>query len=398
MFAKKSHNIINIISLIALTGIVVGVTALVIVLSVFNGFDSLIKGMYSSINPDLKIFPVEGKVFTTASPEFDKLRTHPGVAAISQTMEENAIFSFGAKKHIGTIKGVDTYYTDVCRIDSLITEGEFTLGNNAQPFAVLGCGVAYHLEANLSHLEPMMVYIPKRGKSALSMQAAFARQAIMPAAICAVEQEFDMQYVIAPIEFVRQLLQYDTTIVTALEIKTAKGYSSERLQKDIQNIIGKKYKIQNRYQQNESLYRTMKTEKLVIGLILVLILIIASFNIVGSLSMLIIEKRDDVDILRSLGADNKLIQKIFLKEGMLISFAGTFIGTVLGLILCWIQIVFQVIRLDSRGNFIIDAYPVDIRLLDIAIIVAVVLIIGYLCARIPVQLVTKKILKSEKNN
>lgn len=395
LFAKKSHNIINIISLISLTGVTVGVMALVIVLSVFNGFDSLIKQMYSSIDADLKIIPAEGKSFSTASPTFINLKGHDGILAMSEVLEENAIFAYSSKKHIGTIKGVSNSYHNICGIDSLICNGTFNLWNGIQPLAIMGRGVAYYLNADLSHLEPIMVYIPKRGKSGLSMEAAFERRSIMPSGIFTVEQDIDVQYVISPIEFVRKLLQYDSTMVSAIEIKAAEGYSTDKLKKEVETIVGSNFKVQNRYQQNESLYRTMKTEKLVIGLILVLILIIASFNIVGSLSMLIIEKRKDVEILRSLGADNELIQKIFLHEGLLISIAGTVIGTVLGLVLCWIQIAFKVIRLDSRGSFIIDAYPVDIQFTDIAIILAVVLSIGYFCARFPVRIITKRIFNSQ---
>lgn len=391
LFAKKSHNIINIISIISLVGVAVGVMALVIVLSVFNGFDSLIKKMYSNIDADIRIVPIEGKTFSTSTSAFINLNNHKGIEAIAEVLEENAIFSYGSKKHIGTIKGVSRNYQDISGIDSVICNGQFGLWRENQPLAIMGRGVAYYLNVSIAQFEPITVYIPKRGKSALSMEAAFERRSIMPSGVFAIEQDFDVQYTIAPIEFVRKLLVYDSTIVSAIEIKAKNGYSINTLKAEIENIMGDKFKVQDRYQQNESLYRTMKTEKLVIGLILVLILVIASFNIVGSLSMLIIEKRKDVGILKSLGADNDLIKNIFLHEGILISVAGTVLGAGLGLILCWIQTTFKIIRLDNRGSFIIDAYPVEVQFFDIAIILTAVLIIGYLCARFPVRMITKRI-------
>jgi lipoprotein-releasing system permease protein len=398
LFAKKSHNIINIISIISLIGVATGVMALVIVLSVFNGFDSLISRLYSSIDADIRILPQEGKTFSVATPEFNRISRMKGVAVFSEVLEENALFRYRSKQHIGVIKGVSKNYVNLTGLDTMLVDGGFKLWNGSQPMAVIGQGVAYYLAASLAHFDPLVVYMPRRGKTTLSMESAFGKKNIMPSGVFAVEQEFDTQYVIAPVEFVRGLLSYDSTIVTSIELKAAKGYSPEKLKTEIEQILGTKYKVQNRYQQNESLYRTMKSEKFAIGMILTLILFIASFNIVGSLSMLIIEKRKDVETLRSLGADNDLIRKIFLTEGMLISVGGTIIGTLLGLIVCWAQITFKLIKLEGRGNFIIDAYPVDIQFGDIALILLVVLTIGFVASRFPVQMITKRILNAPEKN
>ncbi len=398
LFAKKSHNIINIISLISLVGVATGVMALVIVLSVFNGFDSLIGRLYSSIDSDVRISPKEGKSFRVTTAEFNKIREHKGVAVFADILEENALFRYRNKQHIGVIKGVSKNYVDLTGVDSMLVDGNFKLWNGTQPMAIMGQGVAYYLNANLAHFDPLTIYVAKRGKTTLSMESALSKRIIMPSAVFAIEQDFDTQYIIAPVEFVRDLLGYDSTMVSSIELKAIKGYDPEKLKLEVEQIVGSSYKVQNRYQQNESLYRTMKSEKFAIGLILTFILIIASFNIVGSLSMLIIEKRKDVETLRSMGADNDLIRKIFMAEGMLISFGGTIIGTLLGLLVCWLQITFKLIKLEGRGNFIIDAYPVDIQFGDIGLILLVVLTIGFIAARFPVRMITKRILNTNEKN
>jgi lipoprotein-releasing system permease protein len=395
LFAKKSHNVINIISIISLVGVATGVMALVVVLSVFNGFDTLIERLYSNIDADIKILPREGKTFSITGEKFDKLAKMNGVAVFAEIFEENALFSYRGKQHIGIIKGVSRNYSELTGLDSMMKDGEFKLWMGSQPMAVVGQGVAYYLNANLAQFDPLFVYIPKRGRASLTMESAFGKKAIMPSGIFSVEQDFDTQYVIAPVEFVRNLLGYDSTMVTAIEVKVAGGVDAESIRRSMEEVLGSDFRVLNRYQQNESLYRTMKSEKFAIGLILTLILVIASFNIVGSLSMLIIDKRKDVETLRSLGADNGLIKKIFMVEGMLISIGGTIIGTLLGLLICWLQVHFKLITLEGRGNFIIDAYPVDIQLPDIGAIILVVLLIGYLAARFPVRMITRRILNED---
>jgi len=395
LFAKKSHNVINIISIISLFGVATGVSALVIVLSVFNGFDTLIKKMYSTFDAEIKVKVVEGKTFSANSPEIEKLRSLEGVAVFSEVLEENALFRCRERQHIGMIKGVSKNYAELTGVDSMVIDGSFQLWRGSQPLAIVGQGVAYYLNANLAQFDPITIYVPKRGKIAsYSPENAFTIKGIMPSGVFAIEQEFDTQYVIVPIEFARTLLEY-TDEVTAIELKAKTGVEIETLQKQVEKIVGSKYKVLNRYQQNESLFRTMKSEKFAIGLILSLILVIASFNIIGSLSMLIIDKRNDVETLRSMGADDELIQKIFMAEGMLISMGGTLVGTLFGLLICWLQVTFGLVKLQGNGNFIIDAYPIDIQMFDITIVLVLVILIGYLAARFPVRIITKRILKAE---
>jgi lipoprotein-releasing system permease protein len=396
LFAKKSHNIINIISLISVVGMATGVMALVVVLSVFNGFDSLIKNMYSVVDADIKIELVEGKTFPDTLEVLNEIRKHQSVAVFSEVLEENAIFKYRSKQHIGIIKGVSPNYSEQTGIDTMIVDGEFLLWRGSQPLAIMGQGAALYLNANLAHFDPLEVYMPRRGRlPTITTATAFSSKAIMPSGVFAVEQEFDTHHIISPIEFVRELLNY-TNEITSIEIKLFSQANASKAQKEIQDVLGPNFKVLNRFQQNESLYRTMKSEKLVVGLILSFILIIASFNIVGTLSMLIIDKRKDVETLRSLGADNDLIQKIFVTEGLLISIAGTIIGALMGLLICWLQINLKLVRLEGTGEFIIDAYPVDIQPLDITFILLLVFTIGYLAARFPVRIITQRIFTQEE--
>lgn len=395
LFAKKSHNIINIISIISVLGMATGVMALVVVLSVFNGFDSLIRSMFSTFDSDLKIVLVEGKTFSDTLPEMEALRTHPSVAVFSEILEENAIFRYNKRQHIGTIKGVSRNYPEQTGIDSMMIDGEFLLWRGSQPLAIMGQGIAFYLNANLAHFDPIEIHMPRRGRMpTFTTASVLTSKAIMPSGVFAIEPEFDAQYIITPIEFIRKLLDYQTE-ATSIELMLVPNANTSKAQNEIEQLLGPNFRVLNRFQQNESLYRTMKSEKLAIGLILVLILFIASFNIVGTLSMLIIDKRKDVETLRSLGANSKQIQKIFLAEGLLISFAGTIIGAILGLFICWLQINFKLVKLEGIGGFIVDAYPVDIQAFDIAIILAVVIAIGFFAARFPVRIITQHIFKQE---
>lgn len=391
LLARKSHNIINIISIISVVGMATGVMALVVVLSVFNGFDSLIRSMYSVFDSDIKIELVEGKTFSDTLPRLSEVRQHPSVKVFSEVLQENAIFKYRSKQHIGTLKGVSRNYPELSGIDSMMVDGEFMLWRGSQPLAIMGQGAAYYLNANLAHFDPLEVFMPRRGRlPTFTTATAFTSKAIMPSGIFAIEQDFDTQFILSPIEFVRGLLNYKTE-VTAIELKLDPKANHSRVQKEIQQILGHEFRVLNRFQQNESMYRTMKSEKLIVGLILSFILLIASFNIVGTLSMLIIDKRKDVETLRSMGADTKTIQQIFTTEGLLVSIAGIVIGSILGLFICWLQITFKLVKLHGMGNFIIDAYPVDIQPLDVAFVLVLVLVIGYTMARFPVRYITERI-------
>jgi lipoprotein-releasing system permease protein len=393
LLGKKSQNAINIISGISILGVTVGTMALVIVLSVFNGFDSVVKSLFNSFDPDIKISAAEGKTFTSDPDLNEALRALPGVLALSEVLEENVLLLYGDKQHIATIKGVDDNFRDVSGLDSMVYDGSMKLKDENRAYAVVGQGVAYSLRVGLSFINPLFVYtIDRTAKMNMAQpEESIKRDFIYPSGIFSIEQQYDSRYVVCPIEFVRELLTYPHEN-TFLEIKLDPNYSVDQVQKQIIEIAGDSYQVKNREQQNELFYRVMKSEKWAIFLILTFILIIASFNIIGSLSMLIIDKKNDIITLRNMGAPNKLIGRIFLVEGWLISLVGSVIGIFLGTAISWVQQEFGVIKLSGSGTFVIDAYPVQIEVPDILLVWVTVLVIGWIAARYPVRHISRKYL------
>lgn len=393
LLGKKSQNAINIISAISVLGISTGTMALVIVLSVFNGFDSLVKSLYNTFDPDIQISSLEYKTFTPDPLTLQEIRSLPGVIALSEIMEDNVLLLYNDRQHIASVKGVDEAFRDVSGLDSMIYDGEMKLRDRNRPYVVVGQGVAYSLGINLSFIDPLFIYtIDRKARINMSQpEESIRRDFIYPSGIFSIEQDYDSRYIICPIDFVRNLLLYQDE-VTHLEVKLDPGFPVDVVQKEIQSLMGEGYQVKNREQQNEMFYRVMRSEKWAIFLILTFILIIASFNIIGSLSMLIIDKKKDILTLRNMGAGNRLIKRIFLVEGWLISVIGSMTGIFLGTLISWIQQRFGVIKLTGSGSFIIDAYPVQIQVLDILLIWVTVLIIGLLAARYPVQQISRKYL------
>lgn len=392
LFAKKSRNAINVISSISVAGVTVGTMALVIVLSVFNGLEALVRSIFNTFDPDLKITPATGKTFIPDSARLTLLSNVNGIACYSLCLEENALLKYGDKQYVAAIKGVDENYARVTGIDSSMWDGEFTLRSaQGRPYAIPGIGIANYLGMRVNFITPLNIYVPKRtGSAELNPEDAFERNYIFPSGIYQVEQEFDSKYVFIPIDFARELLEYGSEI-TSLEIKFENGARESSVQKDVTRIFNSNFIVQNKYEQQEIFYKVMRSERLAIFFILTLILIIASFSIIGSLTMLIIEKERDIEILRSLGADNTLIRKIFIFEGWLISIIGTFAGIVFGFAVCWIQQNFGIVRLQS-DSLIMDAYPVVMKIRDFIIVPVTVLLIGYWAAWYPVRYLTKKYL------
>jgi len=294
LLGKKSRNAIHIISGISVLGVATGTMALVIVLSVFNGFDKVVKSLFNSFDPDIKISAVEGKTFIPGKSVTNSLKELPGVSAVSEVLEENVLLLYGDKQHIATIKGVDDSFEEVSGLDSMIYDGEMKLKDTNRPYAVVGQGIAYSLRIGLSFIDPLFVYTIDR-KAQINMaqpEESIRRDFIYPSGIFSIEQDFDSRYIIVPIEFARDLLSYQTE-VSFLEVKLDPRYPAEKVQEEISLIMGAEYQVKNRQQQNELFYRVMKSEKWAIFLILTFILIIASFNIIGSLSMLIIDKKKE---------------------------------------------------------------------------------------------------------
>jgi lipoprotein-releasing system permease protein len=387
---------INLISAISVVGLVIGTTGLIIGLSGFNGFDSLIKSLFSSFDPELRITIKEGKSFSTAGQPFDELRKMPDVAYYAEIVEDNALLSYQDKQITATIKGVSEDYVKFSGIDSMITLGEFRLKDSVNNYAVLGEGIAYNLTAGVRQMEPISVYVPKKGReSALLPTGNFIHKLIYPSGIFSIQQELDTKYVIVPIGFAREIFEMPDK-VSAIELKLKEGVSDKQAKKAISALLGTGFEIKNRYQQHDYLYKTMLSEKYATYLILILILVIASFNIVGSLTMLILDKKEDIAILQSMGADRRTIRNIFLFEGWLISLLGALIGTLAGLAVCQAQISYGLVKLSGGvSSFIIDAYPMQIVASDIVLIVVSVSLIGFLAAWYPVRFISEKLFRDE---
>lgn len=381
LFAKKSHNVINIISIISAAGIAIGCMALIVILSIYNGFDSIVRSLYSSYTPDLVITPAVGKVFSPFGEKFDLLRKDPSVLSFSEVLEENVFLQYGDKHVIATAKGVDSVYEHTTGLKDHIVEGNFDLQFGGINQVVIGRFLAMELGLKTQFVTPLDVYFPSRtgDVSLLNPISSLKRETLYPAGIVSLDQNFDKKYIFIPLASLRNLLEYENE-VSAIEINLVSGVS-KNIQKKFSEILGSDYVIKNKYQQNESLYKLLSYEKLAIYLILLFIMIIISCNVFSSLSMLIIEKKFDIEILKSMGATDRLIKKIFVTEGWLISFCGIVAGVVLGLVICVVQQQFGIVKMP--GNFIIDAYPVVIKFTDILIIVFGVGVIGYLIARMP---------------
>lgn len=396
LLAKKSRNAINVISAISVAGVSVGTMALIIVLSVFNGLEDMVNTIFRTFDPDLKITVAEGKVFTPDSAKLRQLSGIGGIKAYTLTLEENALLRYDERQYIATVKGVDDNFTKVTGIDSVTWEGEFRLRSpGGRPEVVVGAGVARYLGLNVNFITSLHIYIPKRtGSVNLNPEDAFIDRYITPSGVFEVEQEFDSKYVFIPLEFARDLLEYSTE-VSAIEILTDKSEKINQIQNEVKRIFGDDYMVRNRFELQEIFYKVMRSERLAIFIILTLILLIASFNIIGSLTMLIIEKERDIEILRSLGADNQLIRKIFIFEGWLISISGAVTGLILGFVICWLQHRYGFIKLNSE-SLIMEAYPVVMKFKDFIIVPATVLLIGYWAAWYPVRFLTRKYLSRQE--
>ncbi|MFP4470451.1 MAG: FtsX-like permease family protein [Bacteroidales bacterium] len=397
MFAKKSHNIINVISSISVAGVTVGTMALIIVLSVFNGFESLIVSLFNTFNPDLAITIQKGKTFHMDEFPAEEIKSIPGVLVLTEVVEENALLRYREKQFIATIKGVDENFEAMSGLDTMLIEGEFALHRHERPRMILGAGVAYYLNASLlDKLNSITVYVPRReGSIGMNIERAFNSRNIFPSAVFSIQQDFDTRYAVVPIGFARDLLDYDDE-VTAVEIGTAPGADVEKIKNRIREILGENLEVKNRFEQQALLYKVMQSEKWAIFLILTFILIIATFNVIGSLTMLILDKKKDIAVLHSMGASNRLIRRIFMFEGIMISIGGALLGLLLGGIISWLQQTYGLIGLGGgSGTFVVDAYPVKIRVMDFLVVFATVIIIGLLAAWYPVRQISKKYLRQK---
>ena len=386
LFAKKSHNVINIISAISAIGMAIGTAALIIIMSVYNGFDSLIRSMLSNVEPDLMITPATGKVFVPEGETYDWIYDQPSVKNMCGVLQEQVFINYDGQQGLAKAKGVDWIYEDETPLKDHIRDGEFKLHRGDVPLASVGAGLAYGMGINPRFVSPIEIYFPSRTRR-LSMAnpiSSIESIKVWPSSIFSVNNEVDAELMILPIEKMRELLEYDDE-VSAVEIRLAEGTDGKelkRLQKEISTMLGPDFKVKDRFQQNESLYKMMRYEKAAIYMILIFIIIIIAFNIFGSLSMLIIEKRGDIETLRSLGAQDRLIRRIFVLEGWMISLTGLAAGLVAGTVFALLQQHFGFIKMP--GQFIVQAYPVILSWTDILLTVIGVAAIGYIIALLPV--------------
>jgi len=369
---------------------------LIIGLSGFNGFDNLIKSLFSSFDPDLKITLTEGKSFNADNQVFREIKKMKDVLFFTEVVEDNALLRYEKRQVLATVKGVSNDYIKMTGLDSMIVDGEFMLNDSDRQYAVIGQGVAYYLSVGLNTLNPINIYVPQKGrKTGLSVEGSFNQGYLYPSGVFSVQQEIDSRYIIVPIAFARKIFE-TAEKVNSVELKLREGAAVSNIQDTISAKLGSRFIVKTRFQQHDYLYKTMQGEKYAVYLILILILIIASFNIVGSLTMLIIDKKDDISILQSMGADRQLIRNIFLFEGWSASILGALSGTVVGIGLCQAQIAFGLVKLQgSGGSFIIDAYPMKIVPFDIILILCSVLLIGFLAAWFPVTHISGKFLQDE---
>ena len=386
LFAKKSHNVINIISAISAIGMAIGTAALIIILSVYNGFDSLIKSMMSNVEPDLLITPAEGKVFVPEGETYDWIYDQPVVKNMCCVLQEQVFISYDGKQSLATAKGVDWVYEEESTLRDHLTEGEFRLHRGDIPLAAVGASMAYELGLSPRFVSPIEIHFPSRTRkiSTANPLSSIETIKVWPSCTFAVNNDIDSELMILPIEKMRELLEYNDE-VSAVEIRLTEGTPRKellKLQEEISARLGDGFRVKDRFQQNESLYKMMKYEKAAIYMILIFVIIIIAFNIFGSLSMLIIEKKSDIATLQYLGAQDKLIRRIFILEGWMISLVGLAAGLIVGIGFALVQQHFGFIKMP--GHFVVQAYPIIISWSDILMTCAGVAIVGYLIALLPV--------------
>jgi len=386
LFAKKSHNVINIISAISAIGMAIGTAALIIILSVYNGFDSLVRSMMSSVEPDLLIVPSSGKVFVPEGETYDWIYDQPTVKNMCGVLQEQVFISYDGQQGIAKAKGVDWIYEEESPLKDHMYDGEFKLHRGDVPLTSVGIGLAHSMGINPRFLSPVEIYYPSRTRriSLTNPLSSIEAIKVWPSSTFSINNDVDAELMILPIEKMRELLEYDDE-VSAVEVRLTEDAGKDelkRLKKEIGERLGPDFKVKDRFQQNESLYKMMKYEKAAIFMILIFVIIIIAFNIFGSLSMLIIEKRGDIETLRSLGAQDNLIRRIFVLEGWMISLTGLAAGLVLGIGFALLQQQFGFIKMP--GHFIVQAYPVILSWTDIILTIVGVAVIGYLIALLPV--------------
>ena len=398
IFAKKSHNAFNVISGVSVCGVALATLALICTLSVFNGFQDLVATLFTAFDPQLKIVATTGKVFDAQDPRIQAIRQMSEVAVFSESLEDNAMVQYKGRQIMVTLKGIQDNFNELTAIDSILFgRGNMVLADEVVDYVIPGAELVSVLGTGVRFVDPLEVYAPKRGAKinvanpTTSFESGLLYSSGLVFAVN--QQKYDASYMLVSLEFARELFQYDTE-VSSIELKLKDEADTDQVKRTLQQQLGEGFQVLDRYEQQSDTFRIMEVEKLISYIFLTFILLIACFNVIGSLSMLIIDKRADVVTLRNLGADNQLISRIFLFEGCLISLFGALIGIVLGLTLCLVQQEFGIISLGGtgEGSFIIDAYPVSVHLQDVILVFITVWVVGFLSVWYPVRYLSRRLL------
>lgn len=397
LFSKKSTHAINVISGISVVGVAVATMALVVTLSVFNGFHDLVASFFTQLDPQLKVMPVKGKTALASDPVLTQLRQLPQVEVATECLEEQVLAVYGDRQMMVKVKGVEDNFDRLTHIREILEgDGDFELHAADMNYGIPGLGVAYQLGLGYTYEHPLKIFAPGR-QGQLNManptEGFVVDELYSPGVVfCMKQGKYDKNYILTSIDFMRQLFDLQGRL-SSLELRLKPGSDFDAVKQQMQQIAGDRFHVYDRYEQQDDTFRIMKVEKLIAYVFLTFILIIACFNIVGSLSMLIIDKKDDVVILRNLGATDRQITRIFLFEGRMISAIGAVVGILLGLLLCWLQQQYGLVRLgSSEGSFVVDAYPVSVHPWDIVLVFVTVLAVGFLSVWYPVRYFSKRLL------
>ncbi len=386
MVSKKSKNVVHYVSLISMIGVAICTASLILVLSVFNGFEKLILSLYNSFDPPIKVSVLDSKVS-----DFLEAKTYLNDNNIkySEVLEEKVLLRYQDNEYIATLKGVDNNFKSINSIDSLLIAGDYLDSYTSTNTAIVGQGIAYHLSMNIGNIfDQLQLYIPDRElKNLLRPETSFIQQSVLPVGVFAIQSDFDSEYVLTNIEFMREVLNRDS-LSSSLEILCADS-KIFKIQSDLKTILGNSFSVKNRYQQHAFLYKILNSEKLAVFIILSFIIVIATFNIISALTMQMIDKKKDIILLSNLGASPKLIKLVFFLKGVLTSTIGLIIGLLIGLFIAWLQIKFGIIKMGN-GSFVVDDYPVDIHFSDIILVLSTVFAIGCIASLIPARYLVKR--------
>lgn len=394
LVSKKSTNVINIISIISVIGVTFGTMAFILVLSVFNGLEDLVSSMFNSFDPDLRIESAEGGSFNVDTILIKKVRELPEIAYSSEVIEKNVLLEYDKKQVIATMKAVDDKFVNVSGLDTMIYDGHYLLHDNSVNYAIAGYGISARLGISPDYAVRVWAPIQSEGYT-MNIASAFNSRAITVAGIFSIQQELDDKYFIVPIEFARDLMNFGKK-ATAIELKLIPGESSKKIEKKIQHILGDGFEVKNRYEQKPLIYKILKTERLAIIAILSFILLVSSFNIIGSMIMMILDKRSDIGNINAIGANVDELRRIFFYQGWMISLIGDIIGIIIGLALALGQQYFGWLKFPTSGAFMTNAYPVKVVPIDVLLVFVVVVIIGYIVAKYPVRFITKKFIAQNR--